>query len=78
MGFRPHAIVLQWLGVIGILGVFALAMTWLAVIPGLLASTAGRGRSASLSADLSAVHQLGLRADESMPTAVRCSRRTSQ
>ena len=39
IGFRPHAKLLQWLGVIGILTVFALAMTWLAVIPGLLAST---------------------------------------
>lgn len=39
MGFRPEANLLQWLGVFGILGVFALAMTWLAVLPGLLAST---------------------------------------
>jgi ABC-2 type transport system permease protein len=39
MGFRPEANVLEWLGVIGILAVFALAMTWLAVLPGLLAST---------------------------------------
>lgn len=39
MGFRPEANVLEWLGVVGILGVFALAMTWLAILPGLLAST---------------------------------------
>jgi len=39
IGFRPHANALEWLGVIGILGTFALAMTWLAIIPGLLAST---------------------------------------
>lgn len=39
IGFRPHAGLGQWLGVIGILSIFALAMTWLAVIPGLLAST---------------------------------------
>ena len=39
IGFRPHAGLGEWLGVIGILTVFALAMTWLAVIPGLLAST---------------------------------------
>jgi ABC-2 type transport system permease protein len=39
MGFRPEANLLEWLGVVGILAVFALAMTWLAVLPGLLAST---------------------------------------
>jgi ABC-2 type transport system permease protein len=39
MGFRPHANLLDWLAVAGILAVFSLAMTWLAIIPGLLAST---------------------------------------
>lgn len=39
MGFRPEANLLEWLGVVGILAVFSLAMTWLAILPGLLAST---------------------------------------
>jgi ABC-2 type transport system permease protein len=37
MGFRPSADILDWLAVIGILVLFTLALTWLAVIPGLTA-----------------------------------------
>jgi ABC-2 type transport system permease protein len=39
MGFRTGAGVMAWLGVGGILVVFTLALTWLAVIPGLTASS---------------------------------------
>jgi ABC-2 type transport system permease protein len=39
MGFRSGAGVLAWLGVLGILVLFTLALTWLAVIPGLTAKT---------------------------------------
>lgn len=39
MGFRSRAGVLEWLAVAGILVLFALAMTWIAVIPGLTAKT---------------------------------------
>lgn len=39
MGFRTGAGPLEWLGVIGILGLFTLALTWLAVIAGLSAKT---------------------------------------
>jgi ABC-2 type transport system permease protein len=39
MGFRSGAGVLAWLAVIGILIVFTLALTWLAVIPGLSAKS---------------------------------------
>ncbi len=39
MGFRTGASVLAWLGVIGILLLFTLALTWLAVIAGLSAKT---------------------------------------
>ena len=39
MGFRSGASVLDWLAVAGILLLFTLALTWLAVIPGLTAST---------------------------------------
>ena len=40
MGFRSGADVLAWIEVAGILILFALALTWLAVIPGLSAKTA--------------------------------------
>ncbi|MFS0728251.1 ABC transporter permease [Paenibacillus sp. 1P07SE] len=39
MGFRSHANLLEWLAVAGILGLFTLALTWLAVIPGLTAGS---------------------------------------
>ena len=39
MGFRSRAGVLAWLGVAGILVVFTLALTWIAVIAGLSAKT---------------------------------------
>jgi ABC-2 type transport system permease protein len=39
MGFRSGAGVVAWLAVAGILLVFTLALTWLAVIPGLIASS---------------------------------------
>jgi ABC-2 type transport system permease protein len=39
MGFRSGAGVLQWLAVTGILALFTLALTWLAVIPGLTAKS---------------------------------------
>ena len=40
MGFRPNAGPLAWLAVIGILALFTLALTWLAVVPGLTATSA--------------------------------------
>ncbi len=39
MGFRPSASVVDWFAVFGILGVFTLALTWVAVIAGLSAKT---------------------------------------
>jgi len=39
MGFRSGAGVLAWLGVLGIMVLFTLALTWLAVIPGLTATS---------------------------------------
>jgi len=39
MGFRSGAGVLAWLAVAGILVLFTLALTWLAVIPGLTAKS---------------------------------------
>jgi len=39
MGFRSSAGVLAWLAVLGIVVLFTLALTWLAVIPGLTAKS---------------------------------------
>lgn len=39
MGFRTGAGILAWLAVLGLLVLFTLALTWLAVIPGLTASS---------------------------------------
>lgn len=39
MGFRSSAGILPWLGVWGILGIFTLALTWIAIIAGLAAKT---------------------------------------
>ncbi|QLY78198.1 ABC transporter permease [Clostridium intestinale] len=39
MGFRSSAGILEWLSVFGILGIFTLALTWIAVIAGLAAKT---------------------------------------
>ena len=39
MGFRSSAGILSWLAVIGILALFTLALTWVAVIPGITGKT---------------------------------------
>jgi ABC-2 type transport system permease protein len=39
MGFRSSAGVLSWVGVAGILALFTLALTWIAVVPGLFAKS---------------------------------------
>jgi ABC-2 type transport system permease protein len=39
MGFRSSADILAWLAVFGILALFTLALTWVAVIPGLTATS---------------------------------------
>ncbi|MED2932917.1 ABC transporter permease [Bacillus wiedmannii] len=39
MGFRSSANILDWFAVAGILGMFTLALTWLAIIPGLTAKS---------------------------------------
>ena len=62
IGFRSSAGVLAWLAVAGILIVFTLALTWIAVIPGLSAKSRRRER-VRLSAHLPAVHQLSIRSD---------------
>ena len=62
MGFRSSAGVLAWLGVAGILILFTLALTWLAVIPGLSATSIEGVERVLVPAHLPAVPQLGVRA----------------
>ena len=79
MGFRSSAGVLAWLAVAGILVLFTLALTWVAVIAGLAASSAGRSDRLLLPAHLPAVRQLGVRPHRH-DARRRCkpSRRTSR
>ena len=47
MGFRTSAGVLAWLAVAGILALFTLALTWIAVMPGLSAKSVDGARGFS-------------------------------
>ena len=71
IGFRSSAGVLPWLAVIGILALFTLALTWIAVIAGLSAKSVD-GERLCLSDYFPAVSRLGVRADRI--DAAGCSR----
>ena len=47
IGFRPSASIIEWSMIAGILMLFTLALTWVAVIPGLVAKTT-EGKSTRL------------------------------
>jgi len=64
MGFRPLAGILQWLAVLGILGLFSLALTWVAAIAGLSAKTVD-----GASAIAYPIHFLPLISSAFVPTA---------
>jgi ABC-2 type transport system permease protein len=71
MGFRSSAGILEWLGVFGILGIFTLALTWIAVIAGLAAKTPdGAGAFAYPIIFLPFISSAFV-PTESMPTVVR-------
>jgi ABC-2 type transport system permease protein len=71
MGFRSTAGILEWLGVFGILGIFTLALTWIAVIAGLAAKTPdGAGAFAYPIIFLPFISSAFV-PTESMPTVVR-------
>ena len=71
MGFRSSAGVFAWLAVAGILALFTLALTWIAVIAGLSAKSPDGAGCVLLPDRLPAVRQLGVRADRTMPGPVR-------
>ncbi len=60
MGFRSSAGILSWLAVVGILALFTLALTWVAVIPGLTAKSTDGAAAFCVSAHLPALYQLGV------------------
>ena len=71
MGFRSSAGILEWLAVFGILGIFTLALTWIAVIAGLAAKTPdGAGAFAYPIIFLPFISSAFVPTD-TMPTAVR-------
>jgi|GEM_PF-671578 len=63
MGFRTSASLLAWLAVAGILTLFTLALTWLAIIAGLSAKSVDGAGGFSYPLTLPAVHQLCVRPD---------------
>jgi ABC-2 type transport system permease protein len=71
MGFRSGAGVLAWLAVAGILTLFTLALTWLAVVPGLSAKTADGASAFSYPLILLPFISSAFVPTETMPTAVR-------
>ena len=71
MGFRTGAELLAWLAVAGILTLFTLALTWLAVIPGLTATTVDGASAFSYPLILLPFISSAFVPTESMPGPVR-------
>jgi ABC-2 type transport system permease protein len=71
MGFRSPAGVLSWLAVAGILTLFTLALTWVAVIPGLSAKSADGAGAFAFAIHLLPFISSAFVPTASMPSAVR-------
>ncbi|MDR1068883.1 MAG: ABC transporter permease [Clostridiales Family XIII bacterium] len=71
IGFRSPAGVLAWLAVTGILALFTLALTWIAVIAGLSAKTADGASAFSYPLIFLPLISSAFVPTETMPTAVR-------
>lgn len=71
MGFRSSAGILSWLSVTGILALFTLALTWLAVIAGLSAKSVDGAGAFSYPLIFLPFISSAFVPTESMPTAVR-------
>jgi ABC-2 type transport system permease protein len=71
MGFRPAAGPLGWLAVAGLLGLLTLALSWLAVVPGLIASTPDGAGAFSYPLILLPFVSSAFVLTETMPTPVR-------
>lgn len=71
MGFRSQANVLSWLAAVGILILFTLALTWLAVIPGLTAKSPEGASAFSYPLIFLPFISSAFVPTDSMPTAIR-------
>lgn len=71
IGFRSDAGILAWLGVAGILILFTLALTWVAVIPGLTAKTMEGASAFSYPLIFLPLLSSAFVPTETMPTVVR-------
>ena len=71
MGFRSGAGILEWLSVAGILALFTLALTWVAVIPGLTAKSAEGASVFSYPLIFLPMFSSAFAPTETMPAAVR-------
>jgi ABC-2 type transport system permease protein len=71
MGFRSSAGVLPWLGVAGILALFTLALTWIAVIPGLSAKSVDGAIAVAYPIHILPLISSAFVPTESMPSGVR-------
>jgi len=71
MGFRSSASIVEWLAVIGILLLFMLALTWLAVIPGLKAKSIDGASAFSYPLILLPFISSAFVPTNTMPTAIR-------
>jgi ABC-2 type transport system permease protein len=71
MGFRPTASIIEWLAVIGILTLIAVALTWLAAAAGLVAKSPESASNLPLPVIFLPMLGSGFVPPESMPTAVR-------
>lgn len=71
MGFRPSAGILAWLAVTGILALFTLALTWVAVLPGLTAKSMEGATAFSYPLIFLPFISSAFAPTETMPAAVR-------
>lgn len=71
MGFRSGAGILEWLSVAGILALFTLALTWVAVVPGLTAKSPEGASVFSYPLIFLPMFSSAFAPTETMPAAVR-------
>ncbi|MFV2173054.1 ABC transporter permease [Actinomadura sp. LOL_016] len=71
IGFRPNATVVEWLAAVGLLTLFAVAVTWLAVALGLKSPTPEAASNAPMPLVLLPFLGSGFVPTDSMPTALR-------
>ncbi|OLT33214.1 ABC transporter permease [Actinomadura sp. CNU-125] len=71
IGFRPNATTLEWLAAVGLLTLFVLAVTWLAVALGLKSSTPEAASNAPMPLVILPFLGSGFVPTDDMPTALR-------